>query len=172
MILAWVGPELSCRLTSDWHTEWQTQAMTIPRGQNWPRVKIIMHFISQFHLYGIKIVETLFNTVSDVYAWFHLQLQDNANCWEPIIQQCVKMFHYNSDEESNMAILEGLKWISLTCIIATVAFGMGIDIMDVKVPLGTSPPHINVVARGGPCGKRWPYCKHNTVSVSRHPQKR
>ena len=46
-ILAWTGPELSRGQASDWRTDWhthghthtKTQAMTIPEGQNWPRVK-------------------------------------------------------------------------------------------------------------------------------------
>ena len=47
MILAWTGDELSRGQTSayrthrrtDGHTDRQTQATTIPEGQNWPRVK-------------------------------------------------------------------------------------------------------------------------------------
>ena len=38
-IPAWTGPKLSRGQASDWHTHTQTQAMTIPEGQNWPRVK-------------------------------------------------------------------------------------------------------------------------------------
>ena len=30
VILAWMDPELSCGQTSDWHTDTQTQAVTIP----------------------------------------------------------------------------------------------------------------------------------------------
>ena len=43
VILAWTGGELSRGQTRDWHTDrhTQTQATTIPEGQNWPRVKII-----------------------------------------------------------------------------------------------------------------------------------
>ena len=44
VILAWTDPELSHGQASDWHTDrhthTQTQAMTIPKGQNWPRVKM------------------------------------------------------------------------------------------------------------------------------------
>ena len=47
LILAWTGDELSRGQASayrthrrtDGHTDRQTQAMTIPEGQNWPRVK-------------------------------------------------------------------------------------------------------------------------------------
>ena len=43
MILAETGDELSRRQAHDWrtdgHTHRQTQATTIPEGQNWPRVK-------------------------------------------------------------------------------------------------------------------------------------
>ena len=39
VILARTGDELSCGQASDWHTHTQTQATTIPGGQNWPRVK-------------------------------------------------------------------------------------------------------------------------------------
>ena len=45
VILAWTGPELSRGQASEWHTHtntWthiQTQATTIPEGQNWPPVK-------------------------------------------------------------------------------------------------------------------------------------
>ena len=47
VILAWAGDELSRGQTSayrthrrtDGHTDRQTQATTIPEGQNWPRVK-------------------------------------------------------------------------------------------------------------------------------------
>ena len=44
VILACMSDELSCGQASDWHTHGhtdpQTQPMTIPEGQNWPRVKI------------------------------------------------------------------------------------------------------------------------------------
>ena len=45
VILAWTADELSCGQASDWYThtdtrtDTQTQAMTIPEGHNWPRVK-------------------------------------------------------------------------------------------------------------------------------------
>ena len=43
VILAWTGLELSCGQASDYcthgRTHRQTQATTIPKGQNWPRVK-------------------------------------------------------------------------------------------------------------------------------------
>ena len=43
VILAWMADELWCRQASDWYThtgtDTQTQAMTIPEGQNWPRIK-------------------------------------------------------------------------------------------------------------------------------------
>ena len=42
VILAWTGDELSCGQTwrrTDWRTDGQTQATTIPEGQYWPRVK-------------------------------------------------------------------------------------------------------------------------------------
>ena len=47
VILAWTADELSCGQASDWYThrhthtltDTQTGAMTIPEGQNWPRVK-------------------------------------------------------------------------------------------------------------------------------------
>ena len=47
-VLAWTGPKLSRGQASDGHTDWhthtrthkQTQGMTIPEGQNWPRVKM------------------------------------------------------------------------------------------------------------------------------------
>ena len=47
VILAWTGDELSCGQASGYHThrrtdgntDRQTQATTIPEGQNWPRVK-------------------------------------------------------------------------------------------------------------------------------------
>ena len=49
VILAWMGDELSCEQTSDYRTHGrtdgpthrQTQATTIPKGQNWPRVKML-----------------------------------------------------------------------------------------------------------------------------------
>ena len=53
VILAWMGDELSCgqarayrtHRRTDGHTDRQTQAMTIPEGQNWPWVKIAQIFI-------------------------------------------------------------------------------------------------------------------------------
>ena len=43
VILAWTGDELSHGQAHDWrmdgHTDRQTQATTVPEGQNWPRVK-------------------------------------------------------------------------------------------------------------------------------------
>ena len=39
VILAWTGDELSLTKHTDGHTDRQTQATTIPEGQNWPRVK-------------------------------------------------------------------------------------------------------------------------------------
>ena len=48
VILAWTGDELSCRQARDYRTHRrthrQTQATTIPEGQNWPRVKKWMEF--------------------------------------------------------------------------------------------------------------------------------
>ena len=47
VILAWMSDELSCGQAHDWHTHWHTdpqmQPMTIPEGQNWPRVKTIIY---------------------------------------------------------------------------------------------------------------------------------
>ena len=49
MILAWTDEELSRGQTRDWHTNrqththTQTQATTIPEGQNWPRVKTAVY---------------------------------------------------------------------------------------------------------------------------------
>ena len=48
VILAWTADELSCGQASDWYTQTHTHtltdtqrgAMTIPGGQNWPRVKM------------------------------------------------------------------------------------------------------------------------------------
>ena len=44
VILAWTGDELSHGQAGGWHTRGhthrQTQATTIPEGQNWPRVKL------------------------------------------------------------------------------------------------------------------------------------
>ena len=40
VILAWTGDELS-RGQTWWRTDRQTQAMTIPGSQNWPRVKLM-----------------------------------------------------------------------------------------------------------------------------------
>ena len=58
-ILAWTGPELSRGQASDWHTDWhthtQTQAMTIPEGQNWPRVKTSMATLQWHHMTIIQI---------------------------------------------------------------------------------------------------------------------
>ena len=55
VILAWTVDELSCGQASDWYThrhtltDTQTWAMTIPEGQNWPRVKNkkapLLHYI-------------------------------------------------------------------------------------------------------------------------------
>ena len=48
VILAWTGDKLSRGQASDWrthrHTDRQTEATTIPEGQNWPRVKIKFFF--------------------------------------------------------------------------------------------------------------------------------
>ena len=56
VILAWLGDELSCGQASDWYTHTQThrptdQAMTIPEGQNWPRVKIYLKKVIESHPY-------------------------------------------------------------------------------------------------------------------------
>ena len=49
-ILAWTGSELSRGQANDWHTDrhthTQTQATTIPEGQNWLRVKREILFFS------------------------------------------------------------------------------------------------------------------------------
>ena len=53
-LLAWTGPELSRRQASDWHTDrqthTQTQATTIPEGQNWPRVKKFLVQLSNYRI--------------------------------------------------------------------------------------------------------------------------
>ena len=47
MIQARSCDELSHRQTHDWRTHGHTQAMTIPEGQNWPRVKLVELNISR-----------------------------------------------------------------------------------------------------------------------------
>ena len=39
VILAWTSDKLSRGQAHDWRPHGQTQATTIPEGQNWPRVK-------------------------------------------------------------------------------------------------------------------------------------
>ena len=66
MILAWRGPEASRGQASDWHTDWnthgythtQTQATTIPEGQNWPRVKI--WHLTQCRLWNTEVSSIAF----------------------------------------------------------------------------------------------------------------
>ena len=67
VILAWTGDELSRGQASayrthrrtDGHTDRQTQATTIPEGQNWPRVKMHLQFISFLHTNMTQVFETL-----------------------------------------------------------------------------------------------------------------
>ena len=40
VILAWTSVKLSRGQAYDWRPHGQTQATTIPEGQNWPRVKM------------------------------------------------------------------------------------------------------------------------------------
>ena len=60
VIPAWMGDELSRGQTwwrTDWRTDGQTQATTIPGGQNWPRVKIYFELsTSTVHCINIKLV--------------------------------------------------------------------------------------------------------------------
>ena len=62
VILAGTSHKLSCGQARDWRPHEQTQATTIPEGQNWPRVKM-------FTGPSYKLLST-FMVISDVYRSF------------------------------------------------------------------------------------------------------
>ena len=69
VILAWTSGELSCGQASDWythtrthgHSDTQTQATTIPEGQNWPRVKMIHWSEFEYVVCQVAVVLSLLN---------------------------------------------------------------------------------------------------------------
>ena len=65
MILPWTGDELSRGQASDYRTDGrthrQTQATTIPDGQNWPRVKKLLMLLCQFHCSSVVIQHMITN---------------------------------------------------------------------------------------------------------------
>ena len=91
VILAWTSGELSCRQARDWythtrthgHTDTQTQATTIPEGQNWPRVikrsttKACLVFIL-YASYSIKL--RAFNTHRSILTHYAEDLLANTIC--------------------------------------------------------------------------------------------
>ena len=61
VILAWMSVELSCGQARDWYTHIRThghtdtQTQTIPEGQNWPRVKIILKCRTEHGCYTVML---------------------------------------------------------------------------------------------------------------------
>ena len=71
VILAWMGVELSGGQASayrthrrtDGHTDRQTQATTIPEGQNWPRVK-------KLHIYMEWGIQHTWWPLMELFTWY------------------------------------------------------------------------------------------------------
>ena len=62
VILAWTGDELSRGQARNYHTHRQTQATTIPEGQNWPQV---------IKLHRFDTVASLSTNGSAAFIWKH-----------------------------------------------------------------------------------------------------
>ena len=66
VILAWTGDKLSRGQASDYRTQRrthrQTQATTIPKGQNWPRVKMNLKAFNDILSLGIRIAKKTYYT--------------------------------------------------------------------------------------------------------------
>ena len=71
VILAWTGDKLSSGQASDYRTHRrthrQTQATTIPEGQNWPRVKSTLIDLRTAQVY----CDPIFLVSQEVYLNFH-----------------------------------------------------------------------------------------------------
>ena len=72
VILAGTSDKLSRWQARDWRPHGQTQATTIPEGQNWPRVKNLFHYIPSKHAMDMvsHIVATkTCNTRLETFFW-------------------------------------------------------------------------------------------------------
>ena len=83
VILAWTGDKLSRGQASDYRTHRrthrQTQATTIPEGQNWPRVKTkTKHFISDFIA---DIIVVVIGSASEVKKCVLFCVKHFTNIW-------------------------------------------------------------------------------------------
>ena len=85
VILAETGDELSRGQTHDWrtdvHTGRQTQATTIPEGQNWPRVK--MKQAEYNHYIEHQTVTNMRKSVMNIC--FHSLLMQYIDAWKTIV---------------------------------------------------------------------------------------
>ena len=82
VILAWTGIELSCGQASDRHTDWHTniarqthtekQPTTIPVGQHWPRVKVVLTYMcSTYKAHTRQYTFCIYYTTCLSYPWYH-----------------------------------------------------------------------------------------------------
>ena len=71
VILAETSDKLSRGQARDWRPHGQTQATTIPEGQNWPRVKTSLHIINEKYWNVVGCVIKLFIIIHapDIYFW-------------------------------------------------------------------------------------------------------
>ena len=97
VIVAWAGDKLSSGQTDDWrththtHTHRQTQAMTIPEGHNWPRVKAQNHTI----------------------PWNRVNLDESCRNWSSLIQSdCLWVPWEHTSTADHNGGQPGCKWTS------------------------------------------------------------
>ena len=81
VILAWTGDELSRGQARDHRThgrmDTQTQATTIPEGQNWPRVKTTVGS-GKLHNQSANIKT---KSILDEYGFYYVSLLDYSEQW-------------------------------------------------------------------------------------------
>ena len=103
VILAWTGDKLSRGQASDYRTHRrthrQTQATTIPEGQNWPRVKMAKYVVEWYNSIGLFNKQTYIVSVNPIviffchkqyricplkhnlFGWFTYRGSLTATCW-------------------------------------------------------------------------------------------
>ena len=84
------------------------------------------------------------DTVADIYMWFMSELGENAFA-EPddptVHNRLVDMYHAATDKDSQERIANNIvdPSSSLRCLVATVAFGLGINLPDVEEVIHWGP---------------------------------
>ena len=81
--------------------------------------------------------------MAQIYAWLHENIGTAIYHDDPptVEGRLVEMFHREADAESKERVMRRFhEDNTLRCVIATVAFGMGVNITDVDIVINWGPP--------------------------------